>query len=68
MEQWQIMLFVFSGFVVVLVVCVALIAVNILSAHAARRHLREIRRAPLRPDSQQPDITGRPVRDPARSS
>jgi hypothetical protein len=31
MEDWKIMLLVFSGFVAVVAVCVALIAVNILS-------------------------------------
>jgi hypothetical protein len=62
MDDWKVMLLVFSGFVAVLTVCVALISANILGAHAARRHRREIRRASLRPESQKPDITGRPMR------
>jgi hypothetical protein len=60
--DWKIMLLVFSGFVAVLAVCVALIAVNILSVHAASRHRRKIGRTPLPPKSLQPDITGRPMR------
>jgi hypothetical protein len=49
MDDWKIGLVGFVGFIVVLAVGVALIAVNILRAHAARRRNRIERSSPPAP-------------------
>ena len=49
MDDWKVWLVVFIGFATALAIGVAVIAVNILSAYAARRRDRIERLSPARP-------------------
>jgi hypothetical protein len=53
MDDWKVMLLVFSGFVAVVAVCVGLITAQIVGTHVARRPRADNERAPLRSKSRQ---------------